>query len=120
MELLDIEALLIRAHHARRLIDRGELRGIEGLALVVVPPADVLAASRQAASAKGASKEALDWFGRRTGSPTPKKAGTKTGVPSEARERSKSAPVLPVTAGLPTPPEAKKIVTIDELTAKLS
>lgn len=68
MDAMDMEALLVRAKAVRKLVRNGTVTGEEGLALIVVPPIDLLAASMEKAHETGVSAETLELFAARASS----------------------------------------------------
>lgn len=58
MDTTQIEAMLVRAHHAFRLRKDGEVDFADAIALIVAPTPELLAASMSVAEASGPGAEA--------------------------------------------------------------
>jgi hypothetical protein len=113
MELLDIEALFVRAHAVHKMLRNGQLRGIDALALVVAPPTGLLEASKEIAERRGISEEAIQLNNTPPDMSGDTRAATWCSAPSPSRVPSRGSSTQP-----PSPPESL-IVTLDELVATL-
>lgn len=65
MDIVDLEAMLVRARRVRRLIYNGTLTGEQALSLVVAPPPQLLAASLETARENGVSNYTKELFAAR-------------------------------------------------------
>lgn len=71
MDMVDLEAMMVRAKAVRRLIKNGTLTGEEALALIVVPPLNLLEASRERVGETGVSQDTIDLFAARAAARRP-------------------------------------------------
>lgn len=84
MDLVDFEALLIRAKLARRLVAQSELKGEEALLMIVAPSDELLKASLDLVEQTGVREDTTLLYGRSHDVPSQRRS-TPYSTPGQVR-----------------------------------